>query len=397
MSLISDLIIASIQKNPGKLLRLEHLLLVWVDQDDNDDLKNMLEVAGLSIDEFRNCLRGFSSTTSLSDLLGDSINCTDLFKEVILSEHEVLTELRKAGFNLEEVKKYLGQEIEKAMDRYITKYSLLESYGRNLTKEAGQGLYEHLGGRQDTLNTIVTTLLKIEKNNVILVGEAGVGKTALVELLAHEMVNGNIVGIDASTEIIEISPASWMAGNIYVGSLQQAVKNVINAVLTSKNDVILFLDEFHTIIGAGRTHVSNIDIANQLKPILTDRRFRVIGSTTQDEYNTYLKQDKAFLRRFETIEVSPPDNLMAFTMCKAKAKKLSKEHGIDYHVAVLVRAIELTNKHIPEQHQPDKAIDLLDRVGIVAKQDGKESVELLDLYECLSEKLGVDISELLND
>lgn len=395
MSRISDLVISLTRNTTLQKLKLEHLLMSWIEDECNQDLIEILQAGGLTIANLREILRDFQSTTPLTELILNCSNGFDLFEQIIKSEHELLRRLHEAGFALEAVRKVLKKKKDKNMIQ--DKYSVLESYGRNLTKQATDGMYDHLGDREDILWNIVTALQKAEKNNVILVGETGVGKTALVELLAKQSVNDKIPGINSSTEIIEVSPSSLIAGKIYVGSLQQAVKDLISMVMNRPNNVILFMDEFHTIIGAGGTHVSNMDIANQLKPILTDRRFRVIGSTTSDEYETYLKQDKAFLRRFETIEVPPPDHVMNYKMCKSKVKLLSEVHGVRYNDKVIVRAIELTNKHQPEQYQPDKTIDLLDRVGVLAMQEGKKAVELLDLYECLAERKGIDISDLLKD
>lgn len=243
--------------------------------------------------------------------------------------------------------------------------SALETIGTDLTELARQGKLSPVIGRDEEMLTIARILLRTTKRNVILIGEAGVGKTAIVEGLAQKFVDPRAPEQFQNFRIIQINVADLIAGTSYRGEMEERLQQVIKEVLSHEN-IILFIDEIHLVIKAGTVHDSSLDIANILKPALARNDFRCIGATTADEYERYIKPDAAFMRRFQTVHIQEPDKEVAFQICKKWAEKISQKLDVFFEDDAIRQAIELSITYLPSRRLPDKAIDLLDNAATYA-------------------------------
>jgi ATP-dependent Clp protease ATP-binding subunit ClpA len=268
----------------------------------------------------------------------------------------------------------------------------LLKYGRDLTALAKEGCFDGYCIRPDELDQLATVLMKMERPNPALIGEAGVGKTALIELLAREVVAGRI-GIDPKTRIFEISIGKLAAGTRYRGDFEARVEEVVQAVLKSA-PAILFLDEAHLLFGTGRAEGAPMDMSNLLKPFLARGDLRVIAATTADEFTRYIAQDEALARRFEQVRIPEPDPQLTIRMVETRATALARHHGIEISDKMVSRAIALSNEHLPQKLQPYKAIDLLDTAMAKACRMDKRGLDESILLETLAKSLGRAVEEL---
>ena len=237
--------------------------------------------------------------------------------------------------------------------------SMLEQFGRDLTAEAREGnLGEIIGRRKEILQTI-QALARKKKNNPVIVGEAGVGKTAIVEALAMSAVQGKDPEVLGGKRIVELTMGSLLSGTKYRGDLEERMTKIIKEVSADPN-LILFIDEIHTIMGAGGEHTG---IANLMKPALARGQFKCIGATTIDEYRKYIEKDPAIERRFEKIQVDEPSKEETIVILKGLSSSLEKHHSTRYTDEAIVTAVDLSVRFDVDHRLPDKAIDLLDKAG----------------------------------
>lgn len=287
----------------------------------------------------------------------------------------------------------MGVDID-ALTKEINKPSLIYELGVSLNEKKCDNVYL----REKEINEIMQILLRKNKNNPILIGHAGVGKTAVVEELAKRIKSGKVPDMLKNYEIILINTSTLIAGTKYRGEFESRVNNLINEVKKCKN-IILFIDEIHTIVKTGASDGS-IDAANILKPYLARGEIKVIGATTTEEYNEYIKKDPALTRRFTPVIINEP-NLKDMEYIMNKLKKSYEEY---YHLKIdkksLNYLVDLTNKYLPHLYNPDKSIELLDTVCAKKVLEGKDNILTKnDIYECLSTRINmvnVDKSKLLN-
>ena len=287
----------------------------------------------------------------------------------------------------------MGVDID-ALTKEINKPSLIYELGVSLNDKKCDNVYL----REKEINEIMQILLRKNKNNPILIGHAGVGKTAVVEELAKRIKSGKVPDMLKNYEIILINTSTLIAGTKYRGEFESRVNNLINEVKKCKN-IILFIDEIHTIVKTGASDGS-IDAANILKPYLARGEIKVIGATTTEEYNEYIKKDPALTRRFTPVIINEP-NLKDMEYIMNKLKKSYEEY---YHLKIdkksLNYLVDLTNKYLPHLYNPDKSIELLDTVCAKKVLEGKDNILTKnDIYECLSTRINmvnVDKSKLLN-
>ena len=241
-------------------------------------------------------------------------------------------------------------------------FEALERYGRNVTDLARQGKLDPVIGRVEEIRRTIQVLSRRTKNNPVLIGEPGVGKTAIVEGLAERIVAGDVPSTLKDKELVELDMSSLVAGAKYRGEFEDRLKSVLKEIEKANGRIILFIDELHTIVGAGATEGS-MDAGNILKPALARGELHAIGATTLDEYRKYIEKDAALARRFQTVLVSEPTVEDTISILRGLKEKYEMHHGVRITDAALVSAADLSNRYIADRFLPDKAIDLVDEAA----------------------------------
>ena len=263
----------------------------------------------------------------------------------------------------------------------------LEQYTINLNALALQGKIDPLIGRDKELERVVQTLCRRRKNNPLLVGEAGVGKTAIAEGLARKVVEGDVPEILAKANVYSLDMGSLLAGTKYRGDFEQRLKGVLKA-LQDNPHAILFIDEIHTLIGAGSASGGTLDASNLLKPALSSGQLKCIGATTYTEFRGIFEKDSALSRRFQKIDVNEPSVAETIDILKGLKARFEAHHGIKYSATALTSAVELAARYITDRHLPDKAIDVIDEAGaaqrILPKSKQKKVINKTDIEEIVA-------------
>ena len=276
----------------------------------------------------------------------------------------------------------------------------LESYTINLNALALQGKIDPLIGRDQELERVIQTLCRRRKNNPLLVGEAGVGKTAIAEGLARRIVESDIPEIPAKANIYCLDMGSLLAGTKYRGDFEQRLKGVLKQ-LSENPQAILFIDEIHTLIGAGSASGGTLDASNLLKPALSTGQLKCIGATTYNEYRGIFEKDHALSRRFQKIDVNEPSSAEAVEILKGLKSRFESHHGIKYSAAALTSAVELSVRFIPDRHLPDKAIDVIDEAGaaqrILPKSRQKKMIGKIDIEEIVAKIARIPSTHVSSD
>ena len=258
--------------------------------------------------------------------------------------------------------------------------SPLDLYAVDLNKKAQQGKIDPLIGREQEVERVVQALCRRRKNNPLLVGEAGVGKTAIAEGLAKKIVDKEVPEAIAGSVVYSLDLGALLAGTKYRGDFEKRFKSVLKQ-LQNETRAVLFIDEIHTIIGAGAASGGVMDASNLIKPLLSSGELRCMGSTTYHEYRTIFEKDNALTRRFQKIDVEEPTVEQSIKILTGLKPYFEKHHAIEYTDAAIKAAVELSNKHITDRFLPDKAIDVLDEVGAYQRLQGtgKKVVDVDDV------------------
>ena len=261
------------------------------------------------------------------------------------------------------------QAEQRQREESMPKEQLLNQYARNLTRAAANGELEPLIGRRAEIDAMIRVLGKKTKNNPLLIGEPGVGKSALAEGLAARIARGDVPPILRDTQICALDMAQMIAGSKYRGEFEERIKKVLSCVQEMGN-VILFIDEMHTLIGAGSSSEGGMDAANILKPALARGEVRVIGATTYKEYRKYVEKDAALARRFQRIDVREPDRDETLLILSGLRERYEEYHHVTIADDALTAAVELSARYVTDRCMPDKAIDLIDEAASMAKIAG---------------------------
>ena len=298
-------------------------------------------------------------------------------------------------------KEAVVDKLTKSPDSNFAKKTVLEKYGIDLTEEARAGRLDPVAGRDKEIDRIVHVLLRRTKNNPIIIGEPGVGKTAIVEGLAQKIVSGEVPKDLQEKRIFQLDVASLVAGASHRGEFEERMRGVINEVLGSNNHIILFIDEIHALMGTGEGEGMNA--ANIIKPHLARGHFQLIGATTTIEYRKNFEKDKAFERRFQPVTAEEPSEENAFLMLKVLRSKYEKFHHVTVPDDILKECVKLSKKYIGERYLPDKAVDLLDEAASEVKlqlASGKRQdnqIKKGDVEKVVSAWTGIPITKLTED
>ncbi|MDR2978940.1 MAG: ATP-dependent chaperone ClpB [Bacteroidales bacterium] len=260
-------------------------------------------------------------------------------------------------------------------------YNALGKYAINLNEAARKGKLDPVIGRDEEIRRVLQILARRTKNNPILIGEAGVGKTAIAEGLADRMVNGDIPENLKTKQIYSLDMGALIAGAKYKGEFEERLKSVINEVAESDGEIILFIDEIHTLVGAGSSGEGAMDAANILKPALARGELRSIGATTLNEYQKFFEKDKALERRFQPVKIEEPDKYDAISILRGLKERYENHHQVLIKDEAIIAAVELSQRYITDRFLPDKAIDLIDEAASKLKLEINSVPEELDEIE----------------
>ena len=258
-----------------------------------------------------------------------------------------------------------------------TEEKSLQKYARNLVDEARAGKLDPVIGRDDEIRRVLQILSRRTKNNPILIGEPGTGKTAIVEGLAHRILRGDVPENLKNKQLYSLDMGALVAGAMYKGEFEERLKSVVKEVTESQGGIILFIDEIHTLVGAGKGEGA-MDAANILKPALARGEMRSIGATTLDEYQKYFEKDKALERRFQTVMVDEPDTLSSISILRGLKERYENHHKVRIQDDAVIAAVQLSQRYITERFLPDKAIDLMDEAAAKLRMERDSVPEELD-------------------
>ena len=257
-------------------------------------------------------------------------------------------------------------------------FKTLDQFASNLNALAAEGKLDPVIGREDEIRRILRILSRRTKNNPILVGAPGVGKTAIAEGLANRIMRGDIPDNLKNKLIYSLDMGLLIAGAKFKGEFEERLKSVIKEVADSDGEVILFIDEIHTLIGAGSAGDGAMDAANILKPALARGELRCLGATTFSEYQKYFEKDKALERRFQKVQVSEPDREASIAILRGLKEKYESHHKVRIKDAAVIQAVELSQRYISDRFLPDKAIDLIDEAASKIRLEMNSKPEELD-------------------
>lgn len=389
----------------------EHLFLSLLKLGEKDDIK-LLNKTGITYDIFKNELIKIVGTGSKENdyylytpLLRNIIEVAELIsndkKKKLVDSHDLLLALFEEGEGIAiRILLGMGIDVDTLYDEFDEKFIpnqknnkklMIDSFGIDLNKKAKKGEIDPVVGREKEIKRVLEILSRRTKNNPLLIGEAGVGKTAIVEELARILTNNNTYGPLSKKRIVSVSMASLVAGTKYRGEFEERINKIITE-LEEETDVILFVDEIHTLVGAGGAEGA-IDASNILKPALARGKIKIIGATTTEEYKEYIEKDKALSRRFQTVTIKEPDTKTVLQILTKLRPIYEKYHKVKISDEILQEIVTLSNRYIHDRMMPDKAIDILDEVcSRTFISNCKKTNKLEDIYIELNK-----IKDLKND
>lgn len=342
----------------------------------------------------------FSVAQNEANLLKDEfISSEHLLLGIVGTQNTVSELLQKSNINKQEIYRIMKdiRGTHSASDKNAEdKYDSLNKYGRNLNAEAQKGKIDPVIGRDSEIRRVLQVLARRTKNNPLLIGEPGVGKTAIVEGIAQRIVSKDVPDGLKDKTIISLDMGTLVAGTSYRGQFEERLKSIIKEVTDSAGAIFLFIDEIHTLIGAGATSGS-MDAANILKPALARGELRLIGATTLDEYQKHIEKDAALERRFQQVMVNEPTVEDTISILRGLKEKYEVHHGVKITDKAIVAAAELSNRYITERFLPDKAIDLIDEAAARLRIDMDSMPQELDEIERKIRQLEIEKQAILNE
>ncbi|HCS18977.1 MAG TPA: ATP-dependent chaperone ClpB [Bacteroidetes bacterium] len=320
----------------------------------------------------------------LKDFGDDFVSVDHLLLALFKNKDSVSTLLKDAGMSEDALKKAIkdlrgGQKI--TSDTAEQQHQSLDKYAKNLNDLAAKGKLDPVIGRDEEIRRVLQILSRRTKNNPVLIGEPGVGKTAIAEGLAHRIVNGDVPENLKSKQIYSLDMGSLIAGAKYKGEFEERLKAVVKEVINSDGEIVLFIDEMHTLVGAGGGGEGAMDAANILKPALARGELRAIGATTLAEYQKYIEKDKALERRFQKVMVEEPDTQDAISILRGLKERYEVHHKVRIKDEAIIAAVELSQRYITDRFLPDKAIDLIDEAASKLRLEIDSVPEELDEIE----------------
>ncbi len=336
---------------------------VYLSNKSNELINNAFKLLGEFNDEFVSLELLFYAMTDLNDQVGSLLKDNKINKKIL---KEAIMDLRN------------GNNVNSASAEDT--YQSLAKYAINLNERAESGKLDPIIGRDDEIRRVLQILTRRTKNNPILIGEPGVGKTAIAEGIAHRIVDGDVPENLKSKIVYSLDMGALIAGAKYKGEFEERLKAVVKEVIDSEGEIILFIDEIHTLVGAGGGDGA-MDAANILKPALARGELRAVGATTLDEYQKYFEKDKALIRRFQTVMIDEPDTEDAISILRGIKEKYETYHKVLIKDEAIIAAVELSQRYITERHLPDKAIDLIDEAASKLRMEINSKPEELDEIE----------------
>ncbi len=332
----------------------------YLSRTSNDVLQKALDIAKKQGDQY------VTLEAILLAIFSIKSQASQILKDAGLTEHELaaaIEELRKG-------KKANDQSAEDT-------YNALSKYAVKLNERARSGKLDPVIGRDDEIRRVLQILSRRTKNNPMLIGEPGTGKTAIAEGLAHRIVRGDVPENLKNKQIFSLDMGALVAGAKYKGEFEERLKAIVNEVTQSDGDIILFIDEIHTLVGAGKGEGA-MDAANILKPALARGELRSIGATTLDEYQKYFEKDKALERRFQKVMVNEPDEMSAISILRGLKERYENHHQVRIRDEAIIAAVQLSERYITDRFLPDKAIDLIDEAASKLRLERDSVPQALD-------------------
>ena len=342
----------------------------------------------------RDCLNAFTAAQELAGELGDEFVSTEvLLAGIARGESDAAKALQEQGATYDAVK---GAFPSVRGSQRVTsedpegQFQALEKYSTDLTKRAREGKIDPVIGRDEEIRRVVQVLSRRTKNNPVLIGEPGVGKTAIVEGLARRIVAGDVPESLKGKTLISLDLGSMVAGAKYRGEFEERLKAVLDEIKNADGRIITFIDEIHTIVGAGATGDSAMDAGNMIKPLLARGELRLVGATTLEEYRKYIEKDAALERRFQQVYVGEPSVEDAVGILRGLKERYEVHHGVRIQDSALVAAATLSDRYITSRFLPDKAIDLVDEAASRLRMEIDSSPEEIDALERTVRRLEIE-------
>jgi ATP-dependent Clp protease ATP-binding subunit ClpB len=371
--------------------------LVLINQMLDNEIQSFPRVTGGALQLSQDANTLFSDATAIaSGMQDDFIAVEHLLLAAIKGKSKAAQMLKDQGITFKQldtaIKELRNGERVTSQSAEET-YQSLSKYAKNLNELANSGKLDPVIGRDEEIRRILQILSRRTKNNPMLVGEPGVGKTAIVEGLAHRIVAGDVPENLKSKQIFSLDMGALIAGAKYKGEFEERLKAVIKEVTSSDGNVVLFIDEIHTLIGAGGGEGA-MDAANILKPALARGELRAIGATTLDEYQKYFEKDKALERRFQRVLVDEPDTESAISILRGIKDKYEAHHKVNIKDEAIIGAVELSQRYITNRFLPDKAIDLMDEAASKLRMEMNSKPEELDVQDRKIMQLEIEIEAI---